>query len=438
MEGHHVPQIINLNVRRRHVDQEHDHDEWDIPWFLVTWLLPGVVLIGQVIVMAMILRHSVPFGGLVERLQNASKATHNPTIAAHSTQDETRARSEVPITATPSIGNIGTLTVLPITITATPSIKNTEIPTVYPIAIPSTVSASPVPFIASTTELVVARAAGVILPECDFQLLYIGDSLLNPPLNITASLDLATWQVVARQLAELQHLLATHRGAIIARHGVREFEQFRADLENTIERPLRLACSTVRRLQVGLLEFNDLFEANVNSEETHDYNHDSKNNDKNDEDDDDTRAILAAMLHAIEIDVHEAIIGASTTRLLPGWARHDAPELRSDRCPRRDCFKIRETALDIVALKIPRKVLGAVRKLRREVLSSGHPEKHASFTVKCTPPAAASESSRDGDLRVPVATTPKMDLVSVALTVLLVLWLTYWFRRLGWGIIGRR
>ncbi|KAI1754030.1 hypothetical protein F4782DRAFT_494796 [Xylaria castorea] len=197
-----------------------------------------------------------------------------------------------------------------------------------------------------------SRAHTTDLPQelqgCDFNLLCGGASALEPPFDVADSVNLRQWQAAWRQLSELTRLIDINRGLFIYRHGIKEVKNFRVDLETLVEKPLRYGCSTLQHLQVGLLEFKDV-----------DINQDVE-----------LRVILSNILRETEISIINNTLGATITHLLPSWARQ-APELRSERCPGQDCFKIGETALDIAMLQIPIELINGVRRVQSNTAIGG-------------------------------------------------------------------
>ncbi|KAI0861719.1 hypothetical protein F4860DRAFT_513513 [Xylaria cubensis] len=172
------------------------------------------------------------------------------------------------------------------------------------------------------------------LPDCDFDLLYRGASALEPPFDVANNINLKQWQAAWRQFNELRVLIDSHRSCLILQHGAEEFKSFLSDLETLVEKPLRYGCSTLQHLQVGLFEFR-----NIDIDQ-----------------DDGPRATLSGLLRETEISIINNTLGTTITHLLPSWARQ-ARDLRSERCPSQDCFKIEETALDIAMLQIPIELL---------------------------------------------------------------------------------
>lgn len=107
-------------------------------------------------------------------------------------------------------------------------------------------------------------------------------------------------------------------------------------------------CATLQRLQDTLLEFKGI---------------DLSQHDE-------LRAILSNILMEAEIDAIEYTLRIQISNLLPPWARR-APELRSKSCPREDCFRIGETALDVTMLQVPIDVLNGVRRAQSGIIVGG-------------------------------------------------------------------
>ncbi|KAI1111830.1 hypothetical protein F5Y14DRAFT_453688 [Nemania sp. NC0429] len=200
-------------------------------------------------------------------------------------------------------------------------------------------------------------------PICDFQRLHIGAALLRPPLDIAANRDLGEWQAAARQLGELQRLLDVHRDAIAAREGTQELERFRQDLANLVERRLRDGCATLQYLQTELLGFRHGTASHSSSRNSREGDRGKGSGGREIGGDDERRTVMAAILLGVEIEVLNSILASPVRGLLPAWARR-APELQSERCPDRDCFRIGDAAIDIVTFEIPNKLLDDVQRLR--------------------------------------------------------------------------
>ncbi|KAI0550715.1 hypothetical protein F4679DRAFT_583384 [Xylaria curta] len=184
--------------------------------------------------------------------------------------------------------------------------------------------------------------------NCDFPLLYRSASALKPPFDVANSINLKLWQAAWQQFSEMRYLTDFHRSSLIGRHGAEQFKSFRSDIETLVEMPLGYSCSTLQRLQAGLLEFKNI------------------SIDQNDG----SRANLSSLLRETEISIINNILGTTITHLLPSWARH-APELRSRRCPSQDCFTIQEIALDIAILEIPIELLNGVRRVQLDTAIGG-------------------------------------------------------------------
>ncbi|KAI0478105.1 hypothetical protein F4859DRAFT_520976 [Xylaria cf. heliscus] len=188
--------------------------------------------------------------------------------------------------------------------------------------------------------------------DCDFESLYGGASLLERPLDVAYNINLRHWQAGWRQFGELTRLINVHQGALIKRHGAEEFHRFRADMKILIERPLRQGCSTLQRLQTRLLEFKDI---DINEDE-------------------EIRAILSNIVREAEIEVVNNILENVIRRLLPSWARR-APELRSENCPSKDCFRIGKDPLDISMFKVPNALLAEVRRVQSDIAAGAARER---------------------------------------------------------------
>ncbi|KAI1422377.1 hypothetical protein F5Y12DRAFT_799664 [Xylaria sp. FL1777] len=179
------------------------------------------------------------------------------------------------------------------------------------------------------------------LPDCNFQVIHLGASLLRSPLDIANSVDLYEWGAAARHLTELLHLLDLHTDAMIGRYGPRKFDDLQTDLHDLVEKPLRYGCATLQQLQIRLLDLINVSNKTKSEREE----------------------ILANLLRDVEIDLEDNIPDAMIGRTLPSWAL-EAPELRSEKCLNQDCFKINEYDLNLVTMDIPYKLLAGVRKLK--------------------------------------------------------------------------
>ncbi|KAH8165115.1 hypothetical protein CIB48_g3126 [Xylaria polymorpha] len=188
----------------------------------------------------------------------------------------------------------------------------------------------------------------VDLQDCDFYQIYSTASVLERPFNIADSVNLRQWQAAWRQYGELSRLVNIHRPKLIEQYGAEEFESFLVSLTRLVETPLRYGCATLQRLQDTLLEFKGI---------------DLSQHDE-------LRAILSNILMEAEIDAIEYTLRIQISNLLPPWARR-APELRSKSCPREDCFRIGETALDVTMLQVPIDVLNGVRRAQSGIIVGG-------------------------------------------------------------------
>ncbi|KAI1182989.1 hypothetical protein F5B17DRAFT_449094 [Nemania serpens] len=116
---------------------------------------------------------------------------------------------------------------------------------------------------------------------CDFQRLHVGAALLQqkPQLDMAVNADLEEWQAVARQLGELRRLLDIHRDAIVAREGARatELVGFRLRVVSSSRSPP-----------------------------------DNTGGGGGEKEDDDHRAVMAAILRGVEIDILDIIALALT------------------------------------------------------------------------------------------------------------------------------
>ncbi|KAI0439533.1 hypothetical protein F4803DRAFT_568444 [Xylaria telfairii] len=183
----------------------------------------------------------------------------------------------------------------------------------------------------------------VDLQDCDFYRIFSTVSVLQRPFNIADNVNLRQWQAAWRQFGELSRLVDIHRPKLIEKYGAEKFESFLVDLTRLVETPLRYGCTALQRLQDTLLEFRGI---NL-----------SKN--------DDLRAILSNILLEAEIDAIDR--AARIWNLLPRWARN-APELRSKSCPREDCFRIGETAIDVAMRQVPIDLLTGVRRAKSGII----------------------------------------------------------------------
>ncbi|KAI1293428.1 hypothetical protein F5Y03DRAFT_399891 [Xylaria venustula] len=182
--------------------------------------------------------------------------------------------------------------------------------------------------------------------NCNFPLLYMGASLLPPPLRISVAAGLEDWEPAVRQLSEIRRLVDVNREALIKEQGPEELDRLHAGLQDLVEKPLKYGCSVLENLQAKLTQ---LYADNSWSHAT-EHGH---------------RAKLADLLREVESELADNIPEVTTTQLLPSWAR-ETQKLWSDSCPARDCFKIGTTSLDLVTADIPSKLLAAVRKAKIE------------------------------------------------------------------------
>ncbi|KAI3331762.1 hypothetical protein HD806DRAFT_529539 [Xylariaceae sp. AK1471] len=186
-------------------------------------------------------------------------------------------------------------------------------------------------------------AKSTAVPDCNFHSLQLLASLLKAPLDLTASINLEEWQAAKLQLNELQRLLHNHRKTIIKREGSQEYDRLLADLTSLVEKPLRDGCAALERFQRQLLEFELKFpDTESNGERS---------------------PTLGDLLHEAVVDILKWNPGK--THLLPSWARQ-TPELQSNGCPNRDCFKVGDVALDVFTLGIPRTLLDGVMKIQTD------------------------------------------------------------------------
>ncbi len=262
---------------------------------------------------------------------------YSSTTIIEKTETETESLVNVPTMSISSTETAGLPIILTefVTITTTQSTPSTETIT---IRTSETITAYTA-VATSTTHQAEGKTTASLSDsvECNFPLLYMGASLLRPPLNVSAGLGLEEWEPAVHQLRELRRLLNVHREILIKRQGYQEFAHLYVDLEDLIEKPLRYGCSMLQGLQAKLLKIST--DSTWFPMAKYKY-----------------RSILANTLQEVETELLGNISGAVVRHLLPSWAR-EAPELRSESCPNQDCFKIDEAALDFVTIDIPYKLL---------------------------------------------------------------------------------
>ncbi len=197
-----------------------------------------------------------------------------------------------------------------------------------------------------------AQTEGVTLsidvPDCNFPLLYMGASVLPPPLNISDNINLGEWEPAALQVLELGRLLRENRESIIKTYGFSAFYGIYDDLATLVVKPLRYGCAILYKLQHRLVELSATRAGGITSTER--------------------ETLIIDLLWEAEIDLLKNIQNITAPRLMPTWAR-EAPQLRSEGCPNQDCFKIGENALDAVTVEIPYRILSTVRKTRADLES---------------------------------------------------------------------
>ncbi|KAI0975494.1 hypothetical protein F4678DRAFT_272166 [Xylaria arbuscula] len=182
--------------------------------------------------------------------------------------------------------------------------------------------------------------------NCNFPLLYMGASLLPPPLRISVAAGLEDWEPAVRQLSEIHRLMDVYREDLIKEQGPEALDRLRADLQNLVEEPLKYGCSVLESLQTNLTQLYASSSWSHAAEAGH-------------------RAMLARFLRETESELADHIPTTTVTQLLPSWAR-ETRTLWSSSCPARDCFKIGAASLDLVAIDIPYKLLAAVRKAKTD------------------------------------------------------------------------
>lgn len=174
------------------------------------------------------------------------------------------------------------------------------------------------------------------LPGCNFPLLFLGALRIQPPpLDVSDIVGLQYWKPLVHQLGEIRHLMGIHREVLVRRQGSHAFDHLRAELENTVEEPLKYACKVLQSYQSTLVDL---------ATNTTGYLAGKR----------ERRSKFASHLEKIEKELKSAPTKKGV--LLPSWAR-EARELWSDKCPNRDCFTINGTTLEGFTTGIPQKFL---------------------------------------------------------------------------------
>ncbi|KAI0533630.1 hypothetical protein GGR58DRAFT_485937 [Xylaria digitata] len=186
------------------------------------------------------------------------------------------------------------------------------------------------------------------LPNCNFPYLHMGGSLLRSPYNFSANVDIEMWEPAMQQLNEVRRLINVRKKSL-RKYRAEQINDLLSDLDRLVDKPLRIGCSVLQHLQGKLIELTRTQVGGRSISER--------------------RTLLAELLRETELQLVHAIRQTSSQghkpRSLPYWAL-SAPELRSEKCPDRECFRLGTTSLEAFTRTIPRRLLGEVLKLKAD------------------------------------------------------------------------